>query len=718
MTRGNAGVDTLCCLVLDFDDGTAPDSLIAEWSKRGLAFVVHSTYSHTPDSPRWRAVFPLEKPVGPPRWKEIYQALAADLGKGNADPACKDPARMYYLPAHPEGVTPFVHSQVEGAFLAPPVLPVKLPRGTVKLPEGALERPGADYDARVTQADVLALLGRHGWREAGRREGVVALTRPGKTEGIGGVLGFSSGEPTLFYCYSSNAQPLEGGKLYSPFSLRANLEHGGRFDEAAKALAAEGYGKRTEARPLTLAQFNQTDAGNAERLVQCFGANLRYVIGLGWRVWDGKRWADGDLGVLAKARDTVRALYAESTLLMAEAHALKDTDERQALARKVDTLSRFALKSESTRSLIAMVEQARSIPALQCDTDRFALQPWLVSFPNGAWDKGEFRGHHRDDYSERLLAVRYEPKTDRSEWAALLSRMSGGDTDLEQTLQDLAGYALSGASSLRVLPWLYGPPGTGKSTFAELLQTVLGPTGKVIDASLLSGDRDTERLGAAVRGMRAIFLAEAGRKRLDAELLKMMAGSDRIPGRELYGKHTFSVQPSWAVIAVSNDAPNVQVYDDALRTRVMALPFLCPLDVGGRLSFTGGNRLEEVRRDPQSPLLLGFTAWAVDGLTRVYKTRSLHQAVVVEQHTRLFWEDADPLTPFWEGLDPRFIEKGMPASELHDAYLCWHQNHRISSRPLQGKSFAAACRVAGLEEYRTAAGKWWRRQPPPLQLTG
>lgn len=718
-TRGNKGVEALCCLVLDFDDGTAPDSLIADWTKRGLAFVAHSTYSHAPDAPRWRAVFPLEKPMPCQDWKEVYQMLAEDLGHGSADPACKDPARMYYLPAHPQGVIPFTHSQLEGKLLPVAPLPPKIPPITGKggkeatIDRATADLPGADYNGRVIQAEVLRLLERYGWREAGRRDGVILLTRPGKTEGVGGVLGYSPAEPTVFYCYSSNASPLEAATHYTPFALKAALEHGGRFEEAAKALAAEGYGKPEGVNALFLVEQHLTDTGNAERMIAHCGQDLRYVTGLGWRVWDGQCWGAGDLTVMERARDTIRALHAEVARLRERKRAKADEAEQQSQKARAEKLSAFAYRSESNRALKDLVAQACSFPAVLCDPDQFALQPWRVPFPNGTWDKDTLRPHRRDDYSERLLAVPYDPQVDRAEWNALLTRMTGGDTDLARTLQDVAGYALSGASSLRVLPWLYGPKGTGKSTFVELLQTTLGPTGKVIDPSLLSGDRDTERLGAAVRGMRAVFLAEAGRKRLDAELLKMMAGSDRIPGRELYGKVTFSVQPSWAVLAVSNDVPNVHAYDDALRDRVMALPFVNPLDAGARLSFTGSPRLEEVRRDPKSPLLLGFVSWAVDGLARVYKTQTLYRAAIVERHTRNFWEDADPLTPFWEGLDPRFIEKGMPARELHAAYLAWHEHEHIGGRPLMGKSFAAACRTAGFEEYRTETGRGWRQ---PLEL--
>lgn len=366
-------------------------------------------------------------------------------------------------------------------------------------------------------------------------------------------------------------------------------------------------------------------------------------------------------------------------------------------------------------ALAAMVEQSKSFAEIAADASQFNLKPWQVPFQNGVWDRGQWRGHQRQDFTEHLLPVCYDQHADRSEWDALLSRMTGGDVQLARTLQDVAGYCFSGASTLRLLPWAYGPKGTGKSTFAELLQTALGAAGKTLDSTLLSGDRESERLGAAVRSMRAVFLPESGRKRLDAELLKMLTGSDRIPCRLLYSNLTFSVMPSWAVFAVANDPPSMNAHDEALRDRVIALPFIHKLDQGEELTFADGKRLEEVRRKPDSALVAGFVAWAVEGLERVHEAQAVYKAPVVTEHTRKFWDETDPLTPFWEGLDKSTLERGMAASALHQSYVAWCEKEG-QKRPLQGRAFASACRAAGLEQKRGEKGIVWYQPSPSLPL--
>lgn len=600
-------------------------------------------------------------------------------------------------------------------------------------------RPGDDYNARTTQAEVIALLEAHGWQVAGGRGDVCDMTRPGKStrDGASGTVGYCGGNG--FYCFTSSAPPFEPETYYDPFGVFTLLEHGGDLNKAAKALGEKGYGdplpvkvaldiasgekgkglaERQEQESLVrLANFNQTDAGNSERLILRHGADLRHVPGLGWRVWDGKRWSGDESAVTAYARDTIRALYAEAAELLNDASKEPDRELRKQLAASAEALSRFATKSESTRALAAMVDQARSFKEIKASVEAFALRPWVVPFQNGVWDRGKWRGHQRRDYIEHLLPVCYDPQADRSEWLALLDRMTGGDAQFAKTLQDVAGYCLSGASTLRLLPWAYGKKGTGKSTFAELLQTVLGAGADALDWSLVSGQREAEKLGAAVRGKRLLVLPEAGKRRLSPEILKSLSGSDRIPCRLLYQSSSFSVEPSWALVAVSNDPPSVNAHDDALRDRVMALPFVHSLEDGPDLVFREGKRLEEVRRKPESALVAGFLAWTVEGLARVHEAQEIYRAPVVIEHTRLFWEETDPLTPFWEGLDKKQLERGIASSALHDLYLTWCEKEG-QKRPIPNSSraWSAACRAAGLGQKRVVAGVVWFRPAPSLPL--
>lgn len=103
--------------------------------------------------------------------------------------------------------------------------------------------PGTDYNKRHTVADTLAL---YGWKEDRRTTAGTGWTRPGKDNGTSGVLLESSGN---FYCWSSNASPLDPGKSYGSFAIYAAYEHNGDYQAAARTLGNQGYGIPTSLKP-------------------------------------------------------------------------------------------------------------------------------------------------------------------------------------------------------------------------------------------------------------------------------------------------------------------------------------------------------------------------------------------------------------------------------------------------------------------------------------
>jgi hypothetical protein len=95
------------------------------------------------------------------------------------------------------------------------------------------DRPGDDFNQRGDVRDVLA---QAGWTRV--REGVNEYwRRPGKDSGWSATL-----KDRVFYVFSASADPFEPNRAYSPFSVFALLNHGGRYEDAARALRLAGYG--------------------------------------------------------------------------------------------------------------------------------------------------------------------------------------------------------------------------------------------------------------------------------------------------------------------------------------------------------------------------------------------------------------------------------------------------------------------------------------------
>lgn len=100
-SRGAAGVEVVTAFVADVDDGAPFEALSGAWEK--YAYAAYSTHSHTAEHPKYRVVFPLAAAIPAAAWPDAWPRLNACLLDNHADPATKDPSRIYFLPSCPPG---------------------------------------------------------------------------------------------------------------------------------------------------------------------------------------------------------------------------------------------------------------------------------------------------------------------------------------------------------------------------------------------------------------------------------------------------------------------------------------------------------------------------------------------------------------------------------------------------------------------------------------
>lgn len=96
--------------------------------------------------------------------------------------------------------------------------------------------PGNDFCNKIDWHDLLEP---HGWRAVYSRGEVTYWRRPGKNKGISASTNY--GGCDLFYPWTSSTEFKEG-RGYNKFSVYGILEHDGKFEDAARKLAEEGYG--------------------------------------------------------------------------------------------------------------------------------------------------------------------------------------------------------------------------------------------------------------------------------------------------------------------------------------------------------------------------------------------------------------------------------------------------------------------------------------------
>lgn len=97
--RNKGSIVSRCVLTLDVD---YPDDGFVSRIENvfdGAAYILHSTYSSTPENPRYRLIMPLSEKVGPSKYVELCRGVMALLGSACFDPTTAQAERYMFLPA-------------------------------------------------------------------------------------------------------------------------------------------------------------------------------------------------------------------------------------------------------------------------------------------------------------------------------------------------------------------------------------------------------------------------------------------------------------------------------------------------------------------------------------------------------------------------------------------------------------------------------------------
>ncbi len=98
--RNDENVAAMYSFVIDLDNGTSEDTIRA--ALNGYRYVCHSTYSHTPERPKWRVIVPFKEVLAPAKYNAVFEHFNK-LFDGALDKSCRNPSHLYYLPSVPPG---------------------------------------------------------------------------------------------------------------------------------------------------------------------------------------------------------------------------------------------------------------------------------------------------------------------------------------------------------------------------------------------------------------------------------------------------------------------------------------------------------------------------------------------------------------------------------------------------------------------------------------
>ena len=102
LARKSASVTHVTALVYDFDHGAEWDDVVGVAVAFRLRHWAYSTFQHTEEAHRFRLVLAVDEAIPADLYPRVWRGFA-DMVGWPVDEACKDLARMYYVPSCPIG---------------------------------------------------------------------------------------------------------------------------------------------------------------------------------------------------------------------------------------------------------------------------------------------------------------------------------------------------------------------------------------------------------------------------------------------------------------------------------------------------------------------------------------------------------------------------------------------------------------------------------------
>lgn len=182
----------------------------------------------------------------------------------------------------------------------------------------------------------------------------------------------------------------------------------------------------------------------------------------------------------------------------------------------------------------------------------------------------------RKDYiTQKAGCKAAAPGTPHPIWTKFLDRITAHDTKLAGFLQRYIGYCMTGHTSEHVFVFAYGSGANGKGVFLNTIVQVFGEYATVADMATFIDSRNDRHPTdlAKLRGSRLAVAQETQEGRSwDEAKIKAITGGDRQTARFMR-QDFFDFYPTFKLFIAGNHKPRLQNVDEAMRRRLLLVPF-------------------------------------------------------------------------------------------------------------------------------------------------
>jgi putative DNA primase/helicase len=312
------------------------------------------------------------------------------------------------------------------------------------------------------------------------------------------------------------------------------------------------------------------------------------------------------------------------------------------------------------------------------DADDFTFNSEIATFNLRI---GESHPPRPSDYITKISACRCAPPwTPHPVWTAFLERIAP-DPELRSFLQRFIGYCMTGATTEHKFVFAYGTGANGKGTFINTIVAIFGDYATIADVGTFIAAA-TERHPtdvAKLHGYRLVVAQENEKgRRWDEIKIKTMTGGDKMTARFMRCDF-FDFTPKFKLWIVGNHKPRLDHVDEAMRRRMLLVPFLVQIPPQER----DPNLMDKLKAE--WPAIM---RWALDGCLEWQRIR-LAPPKIVTDATDEYFADQD-LTKQW--LDDCTEDSGpyafTPVGQLFASWKTWCDERNIKAGSSQAFSEA------------------------------
>lgn len=433
--------------------------------------------------------------------------------------------------------------------------------------------------------------------------------------------------------------------------------------------------------------------------------DVRFAPGVGWMIWDGKRWG------------TENSEFLIQEILMTQAQdwtrAMLQANDGDFNASAVKGAKAF----ESSGHIAGISKLARSSARVMINGKDLDSDPLILNVENGILDirTGTLMPHDKNANCTKLANVSFDPDATHPALETFLATLRETcGTDVVDFLARAFGYCMTGEVSADALFLLQGEGGGGKTTILEAVTNMLGDyTVKLPFESFCATKYGRSPGGAScdimmLRGARMALAEEGDRSAtLDAGRVKELTGGGTITARGLYDGYVM-FKPTHHLWLCSNFEPRADADDTGVWRRMIKLKFL-PVPAEKR----DPSLREALIHDPAARSAL--LAWIVRGSNEWIEHGGGRDGLGIPSSVAALTEDyRKRLDTVGQWLDESLeiggiiTDKYATASnkDLRKSYEGWCEDN--GAMPLGLARFSEALRSRGLEKERTQSGVCWK----------